>query len=82
MTANDQLYLIREKLYEIDEMVTRLASGVFSPPKAANKPKLTKVNVEDIRTLKRCGLSNQQIADVFDVNKSTITRTLNGIYNK
>ena len=66
----------------LDEIARIFASRTAIPPQYENKPKLTKVNVEDIRTLKRCGLSNQQIADVFDVNRSTITRTLNGIYNK
>lgn len=66
----------------LDELARFFASRTATPQQYENRPKLTKVNVEDIRALKRCGLSHQQIADVFDVNKSTITRTLNGTYHK
>lgn len=47
-----------------------------------NRPKLTKTDVQSIYHLRRTGLSLKEIADIYDCNKSTISRTLKGVYHK
>lgn len=47
-----------------------------------NKKKLTPTDVQSIYHLRRQGLSVKEIADIYDVNKSTISRTLKGVYHK
>lgn len=47
-----------------------------------NKKKLTPTDVSLIYHLRRRGLSIKEIADIFGVNKSTVSRTLKGVYHK
>lgn len=47
-----------------------------------NRPKLTEIDVKYIRQLRRDGLKIREIADIYDVNKSTISRILRGVYHK
>lgn len=46
-----------------------------------NRPKLGKNEVENIKELRRAGYKIAEIADIYDVNKSTISRTLRGVYH-
>jgi membrane-bound ClpP family serine protease len=47
-----------------------------------NAPKLGKGEVTKIHEMRRAGYTVQEIADSFDVNKSTVSRTLKGVYHK
>lgn len=46
-----------------------------------NRPKLGTKEVENIKDLRRAGYKVAEIAEIYDVNKSTISRTLRGIYH-
>lgn len=46
-----------------------------------NRPKLTNREVADIRSLHRSGGTQAELADIFDVNRSTIYRTIKGVYH-
>lgn len=46
-----------------------------------NQKKLTDREVSDIRAIKRSGLSNRDIADIYDLNPSTVSRIVRGIYH-
>lgn len=46
-----------------------------------NGPKLTRDDVSKIRDLRRAGYKIGEIAEIYDVNKSTISRTVRGIYH-
>lgn len=47
-----------------------------------NRPKLTDREVKEIRDMRRMGLSTREIADIYDVNKSTISRIVRREYHK
>lgn len=47
-----------------------------------NRPKLGKGEVTQIREMHRAGVKMTDIADSFDVNKSTISRIVKGVYHK
>lgn len=57
------------------EQVERLKAS------ANNGPKLNAADVEAIKQLRREGSTVAEIAEIYDVNKSTISRTLRGIYH-
>ena len=46
-----------------------------------NQKKLTDREVSSIRAIKRSGLSNRDIADIYDLNPSTVSRIVRGIYH-
>lgn len=46
-----------------------------------NKPKLSAGDVVGIHNLRRLEVPISEIAKIYGVNKSTISRTLKGIYN-
>lgn len=51
--------------------------------KLDNRPKLSPRDVEMVRRLgATTGLSHQELADIFGVNRATISRTLNHTYHK
>lgn len=47
-----------------------------------NRKKLSRREVALIREYHRSGVPTPDIADMFDVNRSTIYRTLKGVYHK
>lgn len=47
-----------------------------------NRPKLGKGEVSQIREMRRAGVKLADIADSFDVNKSTVSRIVKGVYHK
>ena len=56
----------------IQELETRPTASID------NRPKLTAHEVKVVRDLKRAGESQADIADIFDVNPSTISRIVRG----
>ena len=89
MTTTDPVKRLQAKIAELHELAEELtglkAHSVDSArvgDSRPNRPKLTDREVADIRTIKRSGLSNQAIADIYDVNKSTISRILKGVYHR
>ena len=60
----------------------RLIKELEQKPVMDNRPKLTEADVKTIRGLKRGGMSVREIADIYDVNKSTISRIVRGEYHK
>lgn len=81
----DLSYAAYDKLKaELDE--ARKGLGWLNSPQATgrnrpNRPKLTSREVRDIRELRRSGWTHQAIADAYDVNRSTVYRTINGDYH-
>lgn len=47
-----------------------------------NRPKLGQGEVSRIHEMRRAGYKIREIADSFDVNKSTVSRILRGEYHK
>src|SRR5690606_10959532 len=65
----------------VDELALKAAELEVSRPEAAsNRKVLTRRDVQRIRALHQGGWRNEDLAEAFDVNKSTITRILNGTY--
>lgn len=46
-----------------------------------NRPKLTPLEVNDIRDAYRMGMKQRDLADNYGVNPATISRTVRGIYH-
>ena len=70
----DALLREREELYEELE---RLRQRIHN-----NRPKLGTKEVANIRDMRRGGYTVREIAEVYDVNKSTVSRILRGEYHK
>jgi hypothetical protein len=47
-----------------------------------NRPKLTQSEVQEIRDMKRSGVSQADLAQMFDVNPATISRIVRWQYHK
>ena len=75
-------------LADIDQLIKErdhLQTRVFvleNQVSHGNKPKLTKREVSEIRSLKRDGWTNQEIADAYEINRSTVSRIVRGQYHK
>ena len=63
-------------LHEESEKVTVLQNKYVD-----NRPKLTPKEVTVIRAMARHGLTHKAIADIYDVNPATISRTVRGQYH-
>jgi DNA-binding MarR family transcriptional regulator len=74
--------LIREfnsVVAERDEIRRRLDTQFPEPP--SNQKKLTNREVTEIRNLARVShMTQREIADCYDVNPSTVSRILKGVY--
>lgn len=76
---------VREILDDIQTLVRELATRAEVPKTyytPSNQKKLTRREVDRIRELKRNGMKVTEIADVFDVHRSTVTRIINRTYWK
>lgn len=71
--------LLREIINKVEELAARTAAP-RQPVKHNNRPKLTKRDVLVIRSMKRNGVSQKDIADAFDCNAATISRIVRGHY--
>lgn len=80
--SDDPIKRLRELAYELDVLVRHLPTQQEAKPPVSNQKKLTRREADRIRDLKRNGLTHQAIADIFDVNRSTITRIINRTYWK
>lgn len=69
---------------ELTRTVKELTAQIrYAQAKADNRKKLTAVEVAEIRRMYRnTGFSQREIADIYDVNPATISRTVRGIYHK
>lgn len=70
---------------QINKLVAELAAITAAPTASSvpsNQKKLTKREVAHIRELKRNGFTHQAIADIYDVNRATVTRIINKTYWK
>jgi DNA invertase Pin-like site-specific DNA recombinase len=68
---------------ELRPLIEKMAAETAMPPvlyPANNRPKLTKRDVLLIRQMKRNGETQAAIAEVFDVNRSTVSRIIRGQY--
>ena len=77
--ANRVHKLLSEAAVLVDEIAKQRVTPTATP---SNQKKLTRREADRIRDLKRNGLTHQAIADIFDVNRSTITRIINKTYWK
>jgi len=95
--AENEKLLVRngglwEELNDVKGQLSRAKAEVaelknYTPPNPTgdgrpNAKKLTKREVALIHEYHRAGWTNADIARSLDVNKSTITRTINGMYHK
>lgn len=78
------IYLQIEKLAQmIGTLESRLREAEAPKvDKRANAKKLTRQEVSMIRRMNRDGLSQREIADIYEVNPATISRIVRGIYFK
>ncbi|WP_280444039.1 helix-turn-helix domain-containing protein [Nocardia brasiliensis] len=72
---------------ELTEMNARVAElereNTALRAKLDNRKKLTSRDVTLIRRFRlSAGLTHQELADTFDVNRATVSRILNGTYHK
>ncbi len=75
--------VIRENV-ELKKKVDQM-TGVFGQKMFGNtnRKKLTPRDVAGIRSLKRSqGLSNKELADIYDINPATVSRIVLGQYHK
>ncbi|RYH53153.1 MAG: helix-turn-helix domain-containing protein [Alcaligenaceae bacterium] len=77
-----------QELLDVNEHLTKTVRDLtaqirYAQAKADNRKKLTAVEVAEIRRMYRnTGFSQREIADIYDVNPATISRTVRGIYHK
>ncbi|WIC40141.1 helix-turn-helix DNA-binding domain protein [Gordonia phage Battleship] len=96
MNATELLDQLREKVEALEEENTHLSNqleiGRRSFGKAfmegaqrgvhrANRPKLTRREVNDIRDAFRNGMSQADLARSYGVNPATISRTVRSVYH-
>lgn len=78
-TITEQVLKLRQLADELAAKAAELETRRSEAP--SNRKVLTRRDVERIRTLHRAHKwRNKDLAEAFDVNKSTITRILNGVY--
>ena len=73
----EELDSLLEDNMRLRERVKELEAQRFN-----NRPKLGKGEVARIHEMRRAGYTVSEIADSFDLNKSTVSRTLRGEYHK
>lgn len=77
---------ISKLIIELDELLDenrklREENKSLRERRLDNRPKLNHKDVVNIKDLRRAGYKVEEIAEIYDVNKSTISRTLRGIYH-
>lgn len=66
---------LRLKIDALDETIQDLRSQ--------NRPKLSESDVEEIRRFHRTArLTNQELADMYSVHRTTISRIIAGVYHQ
>lgn len=76
------LLTVRELINENDRLRQQIAAGSTSTASTrTNKPKLSKRDVEMLRSLKRLGASNTELATAYDLNRATVSRIVRGQYH-
>lgn len=70
---------IKALVDENEKLRRQIAAGSTSSP--SNKPKLSKRDVEMMRSLSRLGASNTELATAYDVNRATVSRIIRGVYH-
>ncbi|ANA86985.1 helix-turn-helix DNA-binding domain protein [Gordonia phage LastResort] len=96
MNATELLDQLREKVEALEEENTHLSNqleigrrsfgkafmnGAVRGPNRPNRRKLTPREVHDIRTAYRNGMSQAELARTYEVNPSTISRTIGRVYH-
>lgn len=81
--TND-LARVQNLLMEASSLIFKLAGESDVPKQVAqdNRKKLSKRDVLRIREMKRNGCTQADIAECFDINKSTVSRIIRGHYWK
>lgn len=79
MTLDDYDALIAE-VERLTSVNKRLKSQIRQQP--SNSKKLTKSEVSQIRDMYRKGYKVTELADIFDVNHSTVSRIVQHVYWK
>lgn len=87
MTTTEYVYMtqddydaLHDEVERLTEVNKRLKSQIRQQP--SNAKKLTKGEVQQIRDLKRKGYKVTELAVIFDVAKSTISRITKNVYWK
>lgn len=75
------LALVAEAYWEINK-ITTWNNPILPEKEPDNKPKLTKREARDIREMHRLGTTQRELAEMYDVNPATISRTVRGVYHR
>lgn len=80
----NDLARVQNMLLEACDLLFKIAGESDVPKNVVhnNRPKLTRREVEQIRWMKRAGNTNRELAEIYDVNRSTIYRIIRGEYHK
>lgn len=79
MTLTQFAAQINAVLEENKRLLQRVAELEAKP--LDNKRKLSAREVQDIRAAHRGGMSQKDLADSYEVNPATISRTVRGLYH-
>lgn len=92
MSIQQEVYGMRggalsQVLQELDALITerdflRAELEALKAKQYNNRPKLGRGEVARIHEMRRAGYKLQEIADSFDVNKTTVSRIVRGEYHK
>lgn len=76
----DELTEVFQENRRLREENERLKASFKVP---TNKKKLTNREVAEIRRLARTtGMSQREVAEIYDINQATVCRILKGVYHK
>lgn len=77
----DALQKAKSLLHNLSLALDELSTVKDNPTKlVSNRKKLSRKEADEIRRLSRAGFTNSELAEAFDVNKTTISRIVRGIY--
>lgn len=84
LTAEALVHDIKADLDQLVRLLTEQPTAKPAPavPAVTNRPKLNKREVTAIRALSRNGETNREIADIYGINPTTVSRIVRHQYHK
>lgn len=70
-----------EQLVRERDLLADLALMLLNERAENNRKKLSKKEADEIRRLHRTGVSQTELADIYDVNRATVSRIVRNIYH-
>lgn len=81
MSTENTINNLIQAAYSLADEVAQLRAEA-KKTKGNNQPKLSATDVKEIYQYDAAGFSQREIARMYDVNPSTISRTVRGFYNR